>query len=257
MADTPDIRFHGRIIEAVTVDFWATLAHDTTYEERRRLRRERVHSWYRDHGSDIELEPIRTALDEFSRIWHDEWMKKHRTPTADEAAVYLLERHPMPEVATAREELAAIIDDALLDAAPVPVEGAVEALRRLGEVFPLALVCDTGLSGAKNINELIRRWGIDDLLKVRAYSEEVGVSKPHPKMFFTALEGLGVPQHCTVHIGDLDPTDIYGAKNLGMAAIRFDGAKEQAACKPCSMADDIFTSWDDILEALLPQKEVA
>ena len=252
-----DVRFHGRIIEAVTVDFWATLAHDTTYMERRRVRKEGIARLFGEHGSSATFDQLAAAIDEFSTIWHDTWMKQHRTPTASEAADFLLERYPLPDGAEVRDKLATIIDDSLLEAPPVPVAGALEGLRRLGEHFPLALVCDTGLSGARNINALIAQWGIDDLLKVRIYSEEVGVSKPHPKMFLSAIEGLGVPQQRVVHIGDLDPTDILGAKNLGMAAIRFDGAKEQAACKPCSMADEILTSWEEITTALLPKDEAA
>lgn len=256
MSEKQEIRFHGRIIEAVSVDFWATIAHDTTFEERRQLRRERVHAWMLEHGIEISWEDAFAMMDNYSQIWHNTWTRQQKTMTAFDAADYVLEKYPVNDP-SARESLAEIIDSVLLDLQPVPVAGVQEALKTLAEQFPLALICDTGLSGGKSIDALLESWGLLELLPVRVYSEDLGVSKPHSRMFLTATAELGVPHHRVLHIGDLDPTDIFGAKNLGMAAIRFDGAKEVAACKPCSMADDILVSWEEILEALLPKQEEA
>lgn len=249
-----DHRFHGRVIEALTVDFWNTIAHDTTFEERKELRRNRVYEWLTSHNVDISREAAFAMMDEYSKIWHETWRLKQRTLTAHEAAEWVLDKHPVTDKG-ARESLAKVIDSVLLDVPPVPVEGVRDALKELAAEFPLALICDTGLSGGTSIDSLLEQWGLLVLFPVRIYSEDLGVSKPNSRMFLTAAEKLGIPYHRIVHIGDLDPTDIFGAKNLGMGAIRFDGATEEAACKPCSMADDILKSWTEITDLLLAGKE--
>jgi len=251
MCDKKEYRFNGRIIEGVTIDFWATLAHDTTYEKRKQLRRERVHSWLTDHGYIRDFKTVVLAMDEFSKKWMHMWLDKQQTPSAYDAVNFLAEEFNLDLNEKDKVELSEIIDDAMVDAPPVPIKGSKEALIELSKVFPLALICDTGLSGAKNVNRLIDKWGLNDLLKVRVFSEEQGVSKPNPKMFLTALDAIKVTRNRAVHIGDMDPTDIKGAKELGMAAIRFDGGKDKSKCAACSMADLVTDSWQTIVNSLL------
>jgi putative hydrolase of the HAD superfamily len=58
------------------------------------------------------------------------------------------------------------------------------------------------------------------------FSDELGVSKPHPDAFLTTLSRLEVLPEEAVHIGDLPRTDIAGAKGVGMRAIRFTGVSD-------------------------------
>jgi FMN phosphatase YigB (HAD superfamily) len=74
-------------------------------------------------------------------------------------------------------------------------------------------------------------------------------------MFFAAAEGLGVPHHRVVHVGDLEQTDIKGARSLGMAAIRFDGVRTPEDCKSCTMADAAVPSWPALADLLLTTGE--
>jgi len=242
-------RFRGRVIEAVSVDFWNTIAADTTYEQRRELRRNRVHDWLAGRGLAGSREETVAMMDAYSQHWHDTWKKEHRTLTAFDAADHILERCVLQDEG-ARDSLAQVIDSVLLDLPPEPVEGINKAIGWLATRFPLALISDTGLSGGESIDSLLAGWGLLEHFSARVYSEELGVSKPHSRMFLTAAERLNVPYHRMLHVGDLDATDIFGAKNLGMAAIRFDGAKLQADCKPCSMADLIVSRWGEVVESL-------
>ena len=53
------------------------------------------------------------------------------------------------------------------------------------------------------------------------FSDEVGCSKPDPRMFRLAAERLGVDLGAMVHIGDREDTDIKGAHAVGMKAVLF------------------------------------
>jgi putative hydrolase of the HAD superfamily len=63
--------------------------------------------------------------------------------------------------------------------------------------------------------------GLDSLIDALVVSEEVGLSKPHPQMFSTALERLRCdPRHAAM-VGDSWAADILGARAAGIRAIWF------------------------------------
>jgi FMN phosphatase YigB (HAD superfamily) len=74
--------------------------------------------------------------------------------------------------------------------------------------------------------------GLLEYLEVTAFSDEVGVPKPHPRMFVTALEGLGVAASGAVHVGDLRRSDVAGARAHGMASVRITVHNDDATPVP-------------------------
>ncbi|MEV4413586.1 HAD-IA family hydrolase [Catellatospora sp. NPDC049609] len=87
-------------------------------------------------------------------------------------------------------------------------------LRRAG--VRLAVVSDC----AWELPEIMRGLPIGRLLDAKVYSVHVGQSKPHPRMYLTACEQLGVePERC-VFVGDGGSRELTGARALGMRAIR-------------------------------------
>jgi len=92
----------------------------------------------------------------------------------------------------------------------------LEELRRCG--LKLAIVSNTFIPGFV----LDRHMEMHDLLRffpVRVYSSEVGYRKPHPRIFHTALDALGVSAAESAFIGDLVRADIVGARRVGMLAV--------------------------------------
>ncbi len=63
--------------------------------------------------------------------------------------------------------------------------------------------------------------GIGRYLDVRVFSDEIGIRKPNPRIFETALLVLDLTPSVTVHIGDDVAADVVGAKAAGMSAIWF------------------------------------
>jgi len=73
------------------------------------------------------------------------------------------------------------------------------------------------------MSQMMEEIGVAKYFSGYSYSDETGVAKPHPLAFTTLLEKFSVKPEDALHIGDIEHTDIAGAKNIGMKAIRYDG----------------------------------
>ena len=102
----------------------------------------------------------------------------------------------------------------------------IDARHRL-EYFPHAeLVLELlsrqyQLACISNGNADVRRLGLDRYFSIIVSADEVGLSKPHPAPFVTALERAGVEPQQAVHIGDHQGDDIQGALDVGMHTLWF------------------------------------
>lgn len=101
------------------------------------------------------------------------------------------------------------------------------AARHRVELFPevhptlerLALRFSLGV--ITNGNADVHRLGLADYFQFALCAEELGVGKPDPHPFQTALQRAGVTAAQAVHIGDHPSDDIAGARAAGMRAIWF------------------------------------
>ena len=94
--------------------------------------------------------------------------------------------------------------------------GAMELLETLREHCRLGIV--TNNSKVEQIDKL-RALDIARFFDAVVISEEVGVTKPDPKIFSIALERIGASARDTVFVGDNWTNDIGGALNAGMTAV--------------------------------------
>ncbi|NNL67114.1 MAG: HAD-IA family hydrolase, partial [Myxococcales bacterium] len=67
---------------------------------------------------------------------------------------------------------------------------------------------------------------------VQVFSDEVGVPKPHPRIFRAALEPLGVDPAQALHVGDLLHTDVAGARSFCMASVRIRALHDDPSALP-------------------------
>ncbi|MFH0882541.1 MAG: HAD family hydrolase [bacterium] len=251
------ITLNGRILEAITVDFWGTIAHDNTLQKRRVRRAEYMLEWLNSLGHATTLDKLIVALHEYQDLWHEDWKQQRVTHGAFHIVRFLVEKFGMEASEEQVAALAVKLDKTLMEIQPVMIEGADRVLRRFADRgIKLALISDTAISGPESLDWLLQEWGLLDVFPVRVYSENTGVAKPHPKAFLTAAQELGVPQHRLLHIGDLESTDVLGAKSIGIAALRFDGMKPEKECTICSMADKVVNSWLEVSALLLgPERD--
>jgi putative hydrolase of the HAD superfamily len=113
------------------------------------------------------------------------------------------------------------------------VDGARETLAALREAnIRLGLVCDTGFTPGSVVRTLLDDNGLLEYLEVLCFSDEVGVPKPGAEIFNKALAELGVHPPEAVHVGDLKRTDIAGAHDFGMKAVRFRGVHDDKSDAP-------------------------
>lgn len=93
----------------------------------------------------------------------------------------------------------------------------LESLRARG--LKLALVSnafDPGWLLRRDLEEL----GVAERIDAAVFSSEVGKRKPHPLIFETALDAIGVAPERAVFVGDRLREDVGGAAELGMTTVQ-------------------------------------
>ncbi len=99
-----------------------------------------------------------------------------------------------------------------------PYSGIVDVLERVKSKYPLAVVTN----GSPAVQRFkLKESGLADYFDVVVASGDVGIGKPRPEPFTTALDKLGVSAPEAVMIGNSWSSDIQGAANLGMPSIWF------------------------------------
>ena len=95
----------------------------------------------------------------------------------------------------------------------------IEALRALRERgYLIGIVSNATPTGAVMRHDL-EVLGLAELIDAATYSSECGFRKPHPRIYLSTAEQLGVtPAEC-VFVGDRVKEDIRGSQALGMRAV--------------------------------------
>jgi putative hydrolase of the HAD superfamily len=238
----------SRRIRAVTFDCWNTLILDRNLEAARDLR---VAALVEAAGArgvrvapDTALAAIRAAHGRHVQLW-----SRGVGTGSHEMAAWALEALGVSDAPLARE-LGGRFEEAGLagEVETLPDAAAtLEALAARG--VRLALVCDTGFSGGRIVRRFLERVGLLARLEVLVFSDEVGVPKPHPRMFAAALGPLGVAPAESIHVGDLRPTDVAGGRAFGMGTVRLRAAFDDRSEHP--EADVVADSHDALAELLL------
>jgi putative hydrolase of the HAD superfamily len=229
----------------ITFDCWGTLIFDRPDPNGTTALDLRVQAVARI--CEIDEERARALLTDAWITHHDAWraMESYGSPGM---ARFCLERVGLDGPARLAELTEAFEEASQSNGVDV-VAGALEALeevRRAGR--PAALICDTGFSPGRVVRRILADKGFLALLDVLAFSDEVGVPKPHPRMFRHALDGIGVAPASAAHVGDLRRTDVAGARALGMRSIRFRGIYDDDSDEP--EADVVISSMSELASAL-------
>jgi putative hydrolase of the HAD superfamily len=91
--------------------------------------------------------------------------------------------------------------------------------------YLVAIVSNTSQSDAKEVAKALQVLGLLQYVDTIVTSVDVGQEKPHPRIFLTALEHLGLSAGEAVMVGDDVVKDIGGAQKLGMTTILVNRAK--------------------------------
>jgi putative hydrolase of the HAD superfamily len=119
-------------------------------------------------------------------------------------------------------------------------------LLRLKERYRLGIV--SNFYG--NLDRVCEDLGILDLFECRIDSSRVGVVKPDPKIFQSALDCMGIRPDRAVFVGDNPGRDMEGAKGLGMPHIWLAGEDTERR-RPCCPGDPVIPTLDRLEDLLL------
>lgn len=212
-------------IHTVTFDCWSTLIYEDkaaaaaarkpTGTERRAARLAALLA--------LDLPLVAAA---FGAAWREHQRAWHRREafTAAHMLDHTLSALSLQLGAAEHAQLLSTLEDEIAERQVRAVSGARELLAYLrGRGIRTALICDTGFTPGRVVRKLLAQHGLLELLELTVFSDEIGVCKPHPLAFESALQGLGVTAQGAVHVGDLRRSDVAGARAAGMASVRFNG----------------------------------
>ena len=215
------------MIQAVTFDFWDTIAIDDSDEPKRAqlglspkadercdLFVRHVASRYPQMSPSAAAEAYRQANVRFREAWHTD----HQTPGVHRRISYAYD-------ALVREvsELARAIETMEVQIAPAFAPHVHTALAELAQRYRLGIISDTIHTTGRGIRRLLDQHGLLQYFRLFLFSDEVGESKPSPRIFRRASLEFGVPSSMIVHIGDRERNDVLGPLAVGMRSVLYTG----------------------------------
>ncbi|HXG67253.1 MAG TPA: HAD family hydrolase [Blastocatellia bacterium] len=211
-------------IKAVSLDFWNTLftespgAFKLYQETRRRLLAELLCEY-----GDFTDEQIDRACCAEGELHYKIWREEHRTLAVVERVGNILTHLDVCLPDSLVRRLARAYEEGILERPPVLIAGVRETVAQLAGRYRLGIISDVGFSPGRVLKQVLRKEGLLEMFDSLIFSDEAGCSKPHRRVFARTAEALAAQPHEMAHIGDLEFTDVVGAKRAGCHAIRFTG----------------------------------
>ncbi len=226
------------MIKGITFDWWHTLA-ETPWPDydahMRKIRVERILEAFSDRGLVVEPDGLYAAYDRHTDLLIEKW-KTHVDLSGEEQIRAFLEFAALDATdADLLDALAASFGDAIRTKLPIlypHIAAVLATLKRHG--YRIGLISNTGRTWGRFLRPIQDDLGIGKYFDDRVFSDELGVRKPEPGIFESALSHLGLRPEEVVHVGDDLEADVAGSKALGLRAVWFDvgHASEHAVHDP-------------------------
>jgi len=211
------------MIEAITFDWWHTIAETPwpDYDDRmRRLRVEAIREALTGAGLVVEPDVLYRAYDRHTDLLQKAW-KDRVDLTAEEQVRAFLDLAGLDGVGADLEPT--VLDAfgrAIRSRPPILYPHVGATLARLKAAgHSVGLVSNTGRTWGRFLRPIQDDLGIGKHFDVRVFSDETRVRKPRREIFLAALDALELTPDRVVHVGDDVDADIEGAKALGMRAV--------------------------------------
>jgi FMN phosphatase YigB (HAD superfamily) len=235
------------VIEAVTFDFWNTIAQvpeGTMPDARRRA----VAAACEEGGLAVEPALLEAGLEEVRLRWESSWAEGVHLPP-QEGAEMLVRALGAEGDGGARvaEAFLGAIREVELELAP-QIRSALVGLEERG--IRIGIVCDVGFSGGAMLRDLLAGEELLQHFDGWSFSDETGHYKPAPQAFEAALSALEARPEESLHVGDLRRTDVAGAAALGMKAVRYRGMHDDRDEAGGVEADFVIDSHHQLLDVV-------
>jgi FMN phosphatase YigB (HAD superfamily) len=243
-------------IKAISFDLWDTLVDDDSDEtiraERglRSKRDERRHLvWEALNAIEpIDLARVVLAYDTADAGFNLVWKKMHINWTLEQRLNVVLTglERTLPEDAFGK-----LLEDTAqmeVDIPPNPIEYVQDSLAALSRDFKLCVCSDSIVTPGAGLRQILEKHGLKQYFSAFAFSDEVGHSKPHPSMFDTVVQQLGIQRHEFIHVGDRDQNDVKGPHAIGAKAVLFTATRPDD--KDITTADAICGSHKELPQVI-------
>ncbi|HLG17521.1 MAG TPA: HAD family hydrolase [Blastocatellia bacterium] len=237
-------------MRAISFDFWHTLFTEQprAFEHYRGRRHRRLAEALEGNGKFSD-DDIDRAFSLEAREHHRIWIEEQRTLSASERLGKILDSLGARLAADELSKLASDFEEGILERPPVLVDGARDAVEALAADYKLGIISDVGFSPGRVLRQVLAGTGLLNFFDSLVFSDEAGRAKPHAEMFNRTARALGVAPREIVHVGDLEHTDVVGAKNAGWHAIRFIGVTPMLETEQ-SAADRVTARLADLLHLI-------
>jgi len=219
------------MIEAITFDLWDTIFKDDSDEFKRaalglpskpqarlQLLMDEITLYY----PEITLEQVSQAFQYANQRFRHLWKMEYLTPPVSERLQMTYDFLDF-SLSPGFELLARRIEEMEVHISPDTAPGIHQALSALSNRYKLGVISDAIHTPGRGLRELLEKENLLQYFQHCIFSDEAGASKPSPRIFEQAAEGVGVPLSQIVHIGDRESNDITGPLAIGMKAILYIG----------------------------------
>lgn len=127
------------------------------------------------------------------------------------------------------------------------LDGAKNAFDTICEKYPVGIITN-GFSETQQ--KKIEQMGLSDYSNTFIISEEVGVMKPHQKVFDVATDKAGVSRDKILYVGDSYTSDIVGGRNAGWKTAWYTAFSKSWEVNGDLTADFLFKEFPDLVTYL-------
>ena len=240
-------------VRVITIDFWNTLVDSSNGEGRNRHRAEVLMAEAERLGVSVTFDQVKQAGEHAWAFFRQIWLEEVRTPLTHEMVEQMWQELGLPDDPEAKARVEEVYKRGILDHPPAVLPGVAEALPALAERFTLGIVSDTAISSGEILKEVLENAGLLEHFSHFSFSDETGVAKPHPKAYQTILEPASAAPTEALHIGDIERTDVAGARDLDMFAILYAGDHGNSVVKSdvsTTRAHRVAHHWNEIVDLL-------
>lgn len=225
-------------ISAVTFDLWETLLFekDGAGAQRTAARCRNLAQTLTKLGMDTSVEQVGNALEKTIKLLLNVWNENKDLTHTDQLLSII--RNVSDDRAKINEkwlpELSKAYVSPLYEVPPYLNPDAPKVLQWLQkQKKKIGLVSNTGITPGFELREFLSKIGASQYFDVMIFSDEVGIRKPDPRIFYLAARKLETKPCETVHIGDNLKSDVWGAKSAGFKAIHLsaDEGRDKTAQK--------------------------
>lgn len=238
-------------LKVITIDFWNTLFDSANAEKRNSLRINTFLKVTDKLDYYIKYDEIEKTIAASWEYFNKMWIEQEITPTAIDLVQFFWDYLKLPANQEAMNSIANQFANSILDYPPNLLAGVENSLRELSKEYKLAIISDTGFSPGEVLKKLLKKENIFKYFDEFSFSNETGVAKPNKAAYFHILNKLDCVPEFALHIGDIERTDIVGAKQIGMKAIRFIGDSTTMFTdnnSETTIADARVNSWENMIK---------